>query len=91
MHGDIWNVVYGCYIRSKSSGYLSHFFDFGTTFTDQGTTLAGRNDKPQGYWWLTGGWTVAHGVDYILKKRGEHVMSCLKVLGVFSVSLTDLK
>lgn len=47
--------------------YLSHFFDFRASFADEGATLAGWDDEPQSYWGFTGGWTVAHGVDYILK------------------------
>lgn len=46
--------------------YLSHLLDFGASFADEGATLAGRDDQPQGHWGLTGGGTVAHRVDYIL-------------------------
>lgn len=48
--------------------YLSHFFDFGASFADEGATLAGGDHEPQSYWGFTGGRTVAHGVDYILRK-----------------------
>lgn len=48
--------------------YLSHFFDFGASFADEGATLAGWDHEPQSYWGFTGGRTVAHGVDYILRK-----------------------
>lgn len=40
--------------------YLSHFFDFGASFANEGAALAGRDDEPQGYRRFTGGWTVAH-------------------------------
>lgn len=49
--------------------YLSHLFDFGASLSNEGATLTGWDDKPQSYRRFAGGWTVAHGVDYIL--RGE--------------------
>lgn len=49
---------------------LSHFFDFGASFPDEGATLAGGDDKPQGHWGFTGGRTVAHGIDDILQRVG---------------------
>lgn len=55
---------------SGSVLYLSHLLDFGASFADEGATLAGRDDQPQGHWGLTGGRTVAHRVDYILWGRG---------------------
>lgn len=55
--------------------YLSHFFDFGASFANKGATLAGRDNEPQGYRGFTGGWTVAHGVDYILSRRRDQVLS----------------
>lgn len=48
--------------------YLSHFFDFGASFADEGAALAGWDDEPQSYGGFTGGRAVAHGVDYVLKK-----------------------
>lgn len=47
--------------------YLSHFFDFGASFANEGAALAGRDNEPQGYRGFAGGWTVAHRVDYILR------------------------
>lgn len=53
--------------------YLSHLFDFGASFSDEGSTLAGRNHQPQGHWGLTGGRAVAHGVDDVLSKAESSV------------------
>ena len=47
--------------------YLSHFFDFGASFPNERAALAGRDDEPQGDRGFTGGRTVAHRVDYILR------------------------
>lgn len=53
--------------------YLSHFLDFGTPFSDEGPALAGWDHQPQGHWRLTGGWTVAHGIDDILRTQMSSV------------------
>lgn len=53
--------------------YLSHFFDFGASFTDERAALTGGHHEAQGDRGLTGGWAVAHGVDYILKKYHKAV------------------
>lgn len=65
--------------------YLSHFFDFGASFADQGSTLAGWDNKPQGYRGFTGCWTVAHGIDYILRGRKDQVLSneCCALYSMF--------
>lgn len=55
--------------------YLSHFFDFGASFADEGAALTGWDHEPQSYWGFTGGWTVAHGVDDILRKDQIDVRS----------------
>lgn len=54
-------------VGGVSLPYLSHFFDLGASFADQGAALAGWDHQPQGYWGFTGGWTVAHGVDDVLR------------------------
>lgn len=48
--------------------HLSHFFDFGASFTNERAALTGGHHESEGDRGLTGGWAVAHGVDYILKK-----------------------
>lgn len=74
IYGNLFIIAYGYDVGNKSSACLSHFFDFGTAFADQGAALAGRNDEPQGYWRLTGGRTVTHGVDYVLNGKRGHAM-----------------
>lgn len=52
-----------------STLYLPHLLDLGASFPDQGAALAGRHHESQGDRGLTGGRTVAHGVDDVLENR----------------------
>lgn len=72
-------IQYVC-CRFLCTVYLSHLFDFGASFANEGATLAGRDNEPQGYRGFTGGWTVAHGVDNILRKRKNRLVLCYVVI-----------
>lgn len=53
--------------RCVAALYLSHLLDLGASFPDQGAALAGRHHESQRDGGLTGGRTVAHGVDDVLE------------------------
>lgn len=51
--------------------HLSDLLYLGPSLPDERATLAGRDDQPQGDWWLRGDGAVGHECSQVLEGRQE--------------------